>query len=465
MTEKEIDLQDLLLEVLFHWRGMLLWALAGGMILTAVSFLKLPQTAPGTQAGQSGDFRLPELKNKMTQAELAKVDHVLLNEYACKKWQSYMEESVLMRIDTSQVYQADLIYAVNTGREKVNLTKLYEDLLSAGYMYDFAASATGYITAFDARELINVTDSSGSIQGQADPSFCITITAGTRKDCKALAEAVQNYTEEVHQNVIQNYGISHNIILLQNHITATCNTDLLQKQIDVRTRVNSLQSETADMIGSFSEEQTQYYQGMSENEMAVEDETPSLADRAKYAVLGMFLGILIYIFPISIKYILEEKLRYGDNCEELFQIPILGYIPAGWEAKGAFAKIDHGLYKLRNRNCPVIPMENAKKLSAAAVVMAAQKKGVSCVHMVGCGLTSETSAKMGEAIRKALETEGIGSQAADNILYDPDARLLLKNAEMAVVIEKTGCPLRMIFQELKILRQQEIEISGMIIME
>ena len=54
MTEKEIDLQDLLLEVLSHWRGMILWTLIGGIALTALSFLKLPQTAAGTQAGRSG---------------------------------------------------------------------------------------------------------------------------------------------------------------------------------------------------------------------------------------------------------------------------------------------------------------------------------------------------------------------------------------------------------------------------
>lgn len=465
MTEKEIDLLDLLLEVLSHWRGMLLWTVMGGMVLTAISFFKLPQTAAGTQAGQSGNLSLPALKNEMTQAELAEADRVLLNEYACRKWQSYMEESVLMKIDTSQVYQASLIYAVNAGRQKVNLTKLYEDLLSAGYIYSFAASEIENITEFDARELISVTNSSQSVQGQADPSFCITVTAGTRKDCRALAKAVQDYTEKVHQNVIQNYGVSHNIILLQNHITVTCNTDLLQKQIDVRTRVNTLQAETADVIGSFSKEQTQYYQRMSENDRAVADEAPGLSDRVKYAVLGMFLGMLIFIFPVSFKYILEEKLRYGDNCEQLFQIPILGYIPAAWEKAGAFAKIDNLLYKLRSRNRPVISMETAQELSAAAVVMAAQKKGINCVHIVGCGLTLETSAKMREVIRRALEAEGIDSQTADNILCHADARLLLRNAEMAVIIEKAGCPLHMIFQELKILKQQEIEISGMIVME
>ncbi len=465
MTEKEIDLQDLLLEVLSHWRGMILWTLIGGILLTALSFLKLPQTAAGTQAGQSKGPALSTLKDKMTQAELADVDHVLLNEYACRKWQSYMDESVLMKIDTSQVYQANLIYAVNTVSQKVNLTKLYENLLSTGYMYGFVASEIDHITVLDARELINVTNSGQSIQGQAEPSFGITITAGTRKDCTAMAKAVQDYTEKVHQNVLQNYGVSHNIILLQNHITVTCNTDLLQKQIDVRSKVNSLQSEIADMTGGFSKEQTQYYQRLSENDRAVADEPPGLVDRAKYTVLGIFLGMLIFTFPISFKYILEEKLRYGDNCEELFQIPILGYIPARWKPAGAFAKIDYGLYKLRNRNRPVIPRENAEKLSAATVVMAAQKKGVDCVHIVGCDLTLETSAKTGEAIRQALRAEGINYQAVDHILYHADARLLLRNAEMAVIIEKAGCPLRMIFQELKILKQQEIEISGMIIIE
>lgn len=465
MTEKEIDLQDLLLEVLFHWRGMILWALIGGIILTVLSFFKLPPATEGIQAGQSGDLTLQELKDKMTQAELAEADHALLNEYACRKWQSYMEESALMKIDTSQVYQANLIYAVNSGRQKVNLTTLYEDLLSAGYMYGFVTSETGNITALDARELIHVADSGGSIQGQADPSFCITVTAGTRKDCRAMAKAVQTYTEKVHENVIRNYGVSHTVTLLQNHITVTGNTDLLQKQIDVRNKVNSLQSETADMIGSFSKEQTQYYQRMSENDRAAADEPAGLPERAKYAVLGMFLGMLLYIFPVSFKYILEEKLRYGDNCEELFQIPILGYIPAGWERAGTFGRIDHCLYRLQNRNRPVISTETAQELSAATVVMAAQKKGTGCVHIVGCDLALETSAKTGEVIRQALEKEGIDSLTVDQILYCADARLLLRNAEMAVMIEKAGCPLHMIFQELKVLKQQEIEISGMIIIE
>lgn len=465
MTEKEIDLLDLLLEVLCRWRGMILWTLIGGITLTALSFLKLPQIPPETPDGQRGDFSLTALKNKMTQAELAKADHVLLNEYACREWQSYMEESVLMKIDTSQVYQADLIYAVRTDSRKVNLTKLYEDLLSGGYIYDFVSSETDGITVFDARELINVTDSSGTIQGQTASSFCVTVTAGTRKDCRAMAKAVQNYTEEVYQNVLQNYGVSHRVTLLQNHITATCNTDLLQKQMDVRTRVNALQSETADMIAGFSKEQTQYYERMSENDRASEDKPPGLPDRAKYAVLGMFLGMLIYIFPVFFKYILEEKLRYSDNCEELFQVPVLGYIPAEWEAEGVFAKIDNRLYKLRNRNRPGIPMEKAEKLSAAAVVMAALKKDIQGVHIVGCDLSSEISARMAGVIRQALEAEGIDSLAADNILYDADTRFLLRNAEMAVVIEKAGCPLPMIFQELEILKRQEVEISGMIIIE
>ena len=72
----------------------------------------------------------------------------------------------------------------------------------------------------------------------------------------------------------------------------------------------------------------------------------------------------------------------------------------------------------------------------------------------------EAPAKMEKAVRRTLETEGIDAQAVDDILCHADTRLLLRNAEMAVMIEKAGCPLYMIFQELKILKQQTIEISG-----
>lgn len=465
MTEKEIDLLDLALEILSHWRGMILWTLIGGIVLTALSFFKLPNTDAGTQAGQSGELSVSALKDKMTQAELAKADHVLVNEYACRQWQSHIENSVFMKIDAAQVYRADLVYAVDTDREKVDLTKLYEDLLSTSPMYAFVVSETDDITAFDAREMISVAASSGSVQGQADPSFCIRITAGTREECWVMMEAVQNYIEKVYQNVIQNYGISHDITLLQDHINATSSTDLLQKQIDIRARVDALQSETADMIENFSQEQMQYYQKMSENGGDVADDAPDPPDRVRYAVLGMVLGIAVFIFPITAKYILEGKLRYSDDCEVLFQIPILGYISSGQEAKGAFAKIDNGLYRLRNKKRCAIPIKNARELSAAAVLMAAQKKGVGCVHIVGCDLTMEAPAKMEKAVRRTLETEGIDAQAVDNILCHADTRLLLRNAEMAVMIEKAGCPLYMIFQELKILKQQKIEISGMIIIE
>ena len=141
MTEKEIDLLDLALEILSHWRGMILWTLIGGIVLTALSFFKLPNTDAGTQAGQSGELSVSALKDKMTQAELAKADHVLVNEYACRQWQSHIENSVFMKIDAAQVYRADLVYAVDTDREKVDLTKLYEDLLSTSPMYAFVVSA------------------------------------------------------------------------------------------------------------------------------------------------------------------------------------------------------------------------------------------------------------------------------------------------------------------------------------
>lgn len=442
MEEKEVNLRDLVFEILFHWRGILLWISIGGILFGTFNFVHLHLSAAKTQASQSKEISLSELKNKMTQTELSAADQVLLNEYSCQKWQSYMEESVLMNLNPFHVYQADLIYAVSISENSVNPASVYLDLLATNQMYQFVSNKTNDISISDAQELIHVINPGTITQKQETCSFRITAIAGTKKLCKTISN--------------------------------TSSTSLLQEQIDMRSKITHLNTETADLMETFSEVQIQYHQlqtptkEISMNALEERTETAPAAIYAstKASVWGMFFVAMIYIFILFFRYIINNKLQYTDDCTILYQIPALGHIPSTRNSKNFFNRIDHWLYSQRDKGRYSVSAAQAISLATAAIQVTAHKKAIDSIYGISCGPISNPTAKIGNEIQEILKTMDLDFHTADNVLYDADSMSLLSSIHTVVLIEKAGSvQYEELHRELEILRQQQINVLGIIIAE
>ena len=473
MEEKEVNLRDLVFEILFHWRGILLWILISGILFGTFNFVHLHLSAAKTQTSQSKEISLSELKNKMTQTELSAADQVLLNEYSCQKWQSYMEESVLMNLNPSHVYQADLIYAVSISENSVNPTSVYLDLLATNQMYQFVSNKTNGISISDAQELIHVINPGTITQKQETCSFRITAIAGTKKICKTISKTIQAYINRIHKQIVNTYG-AHKITLLQNNISNTSSTSLLQEQIDMRSKITHLNTETADLMETFSEAQIQYHQlqtptkEISLNAMEERTETAPAAIYAsiKASVWGMFFAAMVYIFILFFRYIINNKLQYTDDCTILYQIPALGHIPSARNSKNFFNRIDHWLYSQRNKGRYSVSAAHAISLAATAIQITAHKKGIHSIYGISCGPVLDPTAKIRNEIQGILKTVDLDFDTADNVLYNADSMSLLSSIHTAVLIEKAGSvQYEELHRELEILRQQQINVLGIIIAE
>ncbi len=465
-----INIRDLIVDILLHWRSMILWMFVGGLISVILSYAGFLQSSEAIRREQSGVL---DLQSEMTQKELSQVEQVLFNEDSLEKWNSYLEDSVLMNLDPSHVYQEDLIYAIMEGTQP-DLMSTYVNLLTANEMYQFAAKRTnGSFTASEIQELINVTNIGTSLN-QKNNSFNITILAGTKEDCIMISDAVKKYIEEIFISIGEVYG-SHELVLLQENVADMNDISLLQKQIDMRNKVISLQTDTAMLKELFSEKQRRYYQ-LRINETDAEggnrtevkegtDETGTSMEMPadiKDAVWGMFFAVLIYVLALFFRYILDDRLRYTDNCTTIYHVPALGHIPVERAAHTPFRKIDQKLYLLRDKRRYTSSAGEAFRLSVAAIKMASQRKGLCGVCGVGGSISSEAM----EEIKAGLKADNIEFQSVKDILYSADSLNLLSSVRAAVLIEKAGAvSYGEIWQELEILQRQGIDILGIVVVE
>lgn len=471
MGEREINIQDLLVEILLHWRGIIFWMFVGGIVSGIFSYVGFMQSAR-IQREQQEKSDISGLQREMSQKELAEVEQVLLNEESIKKWNSYIENSVLMSLDSSQVYQGDLIYAVRADGMQTDLTGIYVNLLTTNEMYQYVADRMSGVTASDIQDLISVVNI-GTALNQKNSSFNITVLAGSEENCTSIAEAVKSYIGEINVSITSTYG-EHDIVLLQDNITDTDSISLLQKQIDMRGSVISLQTETARLRDAFSEKQRQYYQAWI-SEMGIEEESlgkgiedtgtkvpSSLEEGAKDIMWGIFFVVLIYVTVIFFWFILDDRLRYTDNCTDIYHVPALGHIPAKRGSRSPFKRIDRRLYMLRDKRRYTSSVKEAVRLSVGAIKIASQGKGTNSICGVG---GSEVSEAM-ERIRKGLSADNIEVLTVGNILYSADSMSLLEDVQAAFLVERAGAvSYSEILQKLEILRLKKIDILGMVIVE
>ena len=138
---REIDLLELLMTVLIHWRSMIVVMMCGVIVLGGMSYIKSVQNIQNIQSrneklqqeeqyfnelsGKS-EAELRELfAKKMTEEEITNVENAFLYEQQYNAKKHYLETSEFMQADSLHMYIADLIYQVDA----LDMAQAYSCLL------------------------------------------------------------------------------------------------------------------------------------------------------------------------------------------------------------------------------------------------------------------------------------------------------------------------------------------------
>lgn len=462
MKEREINLIDLSIEVLLHWRMLIVWMLIGGVL--AGTFL-------GMRAKNEIkiDFRLPE--KYLSEKEMANVDFVITYEKIYREKESYLEKSALMKMNPNQVSKAEATIAIETeDRQKsCDIEKVYEDIMQSGELMakvvkDAAIemAAISEMIFIDRARMNNGNNMAGNVI-EIDTNtntFRIIVKHDNEAQCKKMLETVIAFLKEKQPDIESILG-EHEIAVVNESFAVVADAKIAEMQKGMLGNIAEMQTKLSDAKNKLSDIEQQYYSFLTNGTEMTTTSDISI----KYILVGAALAAFFYAFLIFLIYIFNLKIRSTDSLQELYDIPQLGMISMGKSNKRLFGFIDEKIISLRERNKRQFTLEEALELASAAVKISAGKEALQEVFLIGCGL-KERAFEVCEKIKEHLGRDGIQVKILNNVLYDARMMEELENAKAVVLAESVGVTLYSeIVEELELLKRQKITVLGGILVE
>lgn len=488
MREREVDLLDLFVEILLHWRGVVMFALAGAILAGVFGYVR-SQRAIGYQDNIQNNIQnnlqnnlqeedIVSLVEQLSEEQLANISTVLRYKDFYKDKLYYYENSLLMQFDPFHIQQVDMTFMVRTEDDCAYMVKdVYQDLLKNAFFYKYVQDQCNIVSSVD--ELIEFySKSQQPLQENKASVFSLRIIHDDADTSRAIADAVVDYIQQQNNKLKSVIG-NHEVILVNRSQGEIVSNDVVNKQKACVNDLYSMQNFCNTLIGGFTEEQLTYYDYLCKEskEVTVGDEqsSPQETESAepvpvkptlniKYPMMGMLGFAFLYVIVICIVYIFNNKVRITDSFQEMYAVVHLGRIAAP-ERKRFLGVIDRWILRLRYHGRRRFSPEEAVGLTIMAVKMEAQKHNVKNVYLIGCNLVGAAE-QVCTQIKSALAKEQIDVCVLNNVLYDAEAMGRLESAEAAVLVETAGVTMYdEITQELQLLNRQKIEVLGGIVVE
>lgn len=487
MAEGEISLIELMLDILSHWRGILICMLVGALLMGSFSYVRSYRSVGEGRDEQelsdenmTPEERLQKLENLLSDSEKIAVYTVIDDEHEYAAYQQYVESSALMQIDPYSIQKVDLLYKIQMDDmgQSYMLRSVYENLINGVGMLQWVEEQTG-ISSVSADELISTQAKSNimvlnGVQETESGSDClkVAIIHYDETECERLAQCVKDYIEQQYEKLVQKLG-AHEVVLLSESAGIVMDSGIRDRQLSYSNSKIDLLTNCVRAKDAFTEEQLMYYDLLNGGDGILEEEdeaevekkpiatSPSIS--VKYVILGAVLFAFIYAGVFFVLYVLNGKLRANDELQRLFNISQLGLIAKDDGKKKFF--IDSWIDTLKNWNKRRFTREQSLELVAAAIKISAGKQELDTICLMGCDLKAGADVVCRE-IQEKLAKENIAVKILDNVLYDAESMEELESAKGIVLVEKAMSTMyKEILGELELASRQGIKVLGGIVVE
>lgn len=486
---QEIDLIDLMRRIVRRWKYVLVMMLIFAVLFDALACLKsvrdrnnyVESDMMQEQENIEEKYGAILSDSEMSEVKLGAEAYITyLKRYATTV--NYNNDSILMNLDAESVPTVRLQYYVDThyvveypviekkdntaaivGSYINKLKSIPEDVLNMiseelGYQVD-----AGYI-----EELICIENNDDN--DVADGNITITIFAKSEEDCRTIVDHIESYIEDATKDISKVYG-DYDITLVQEEYYVDVNTDLLARQQQQITAVNSLRNTAYSLSNAFTEDQKAYYRALV-NEMLSEDEALDVYNEEilveegiqesekittsapeiiyvskKYVAIGLMVGMMIACCWITIKYICSHAIKTTYELSKLYNLSELGIIKTK-------AKTKH------SKKGPQFTEEERISMICAGIKISAQKGELKEIYVTG-SCNDEESERIKALILDGLKKCGIAAKVGNTIVYDPESLELVASSDGVVLVERVDYSLyNDIQKEVELCKRYDVEIIG-----
>ena len=341
--------------------------------------------------------------------------------------------------DQNRLYTADAkLMKINPYKVDTVLLQYYVNAEDENTRKDMAAAYLSYISggslAADIVENNDLEDSSSDIQEliQCDATGLTTGTAFYTENTNTInmyvygvdeqdAKDIASYVKESMDAYSQKLSAvaPHTLTLFEEQYSVTCATKLVSLKNDrfgnlmtYNDRTTSYegllsdkQKESAQKIVSAQKENDELEDSNETGKTAKKDETPKASISKKYLVVGAFLGLVLAVVIIVLRYMFDPTIKTSKDLQMFYGTNFIGDVA---QADGAL-------------------------LAASKIINMCSNRQIKKVLIAG-KMATENEAAIKEVV-DAVEKKGIVADIIGDILTDADAVQTLEAKSNVVLVE------------------------------
>lgn len=341
--------------------------------------------------------------------------------------------------DQNRLYTADAkLMKINPYKVDTVLLQYYVNAEDENTRKDMAAAYLSYISggslAADVVENNDLEDSSSDIQEliQCDATGLTTGTAFYTENTNTInmyvygvdeqdAKDIASYVKESMDAYSQKLSAvaPHTLTLFEEQYSVTCATKLVSLKNDrfgnlmtYNDRTTSYegllsdkQKESAQKIVSAQKENDELEDSNETGKTAKKDEAPKASISKKYLVVGAFLGLVLAVVIIVLRYMFDPTIKTSKDLQMFYGTNFIGDVA---QADGAL-------------------------LAASKIINMCSNRQIKKVLIAG-KMASENEAAIKEVV-DAIEKKGIVADIIGDILTDADAVQTLEAKSNVVLVE------------------------------
>ena len=378
--EKEIDLIDLLIEIMLHWRGLIVAFLIGWILLGGYSFMQsyrahnaaqakadaVAKEAAAVDAEMLTDAEKLERLNEqadilvkdISDTSLANIETALSYYDQIEVLQDYLDTSVLMKADPYNLPYGNITFHITSENEAAeNIRVIYEGIFSSADLFNYVMEKCGY--GSEISELISLS-SDETNNDLSHSSVRVNCKAATVEDCQKLVDAIIEYVKGKSADLQKTIGY-HTISVADSAVSTAYNSSLAQTKEDKEAAIISKNLALAKLMDSFNDNEKEYYKNRMESGIIsgrikdtlekkekAEVTVPGVSVSKKKILIGLILGVFVYAGIICVAYIFSQKIKDSDDFTVTFGTAQLGKLYGKREFKRFGKKIDRWLYSFKN---------------------------------------------------------------------------------------------------------------------
>ncbi|MBS6396156.1 MAG: hypothetical protein KH452_03235 [Clostridiales bacterium] len=353
-NEREIDLIDLMFYLMKQWKTLIMAVVIGAILGSGIYVVKKKE------ADQKKTIDISAVTEEDTEEAIknykvdpdVKANMELAYQYRqlYRKQLEYNQNSPIMQMDPSKVYQGELKYYISAGYDTTLVKTLYQNILATDDILSELKDASeleceeqyireliGCGVSEDGDASININNAAGKTLEESSftaKNVLITYTINSidEESCDKMLGVIRSKVEELNQKCLDEYE-DYEMTPINDSVRVIASSDYLSKQKSNADQLSNYLSNMSRLEGAFGEGDKEYYNVVYLSREYEQDEevveTPVVEEvepvsPVKWLVIGIFLMCVCWGGFYLVIYLMDRRIKTTDEVRSMYGISLIG---------------------------------------------------------------------------------------------------------------------------------------------